>query len=88
MGKSSLTVRTAGLLKAVGVRTAIVDMNGIGTNLDVERFYTTVLDKILRDLKLKKSIKLVTWWKEKEREILSPPQRFDQFIRDELLPAV
>ena len=63
-------------------------MNGIGTNLDVERFYTTVLDKILRDLKLKKSIKLVTWWKEKEREILSPPHRFDQFIRDELLPAV
>ena len=55
MGKSSLMVRTAGRLEAQGVRTATIDLSGIGgqdEQMTAEQWYYGIAHTLCRELGL------------------------------------
>ena len=84
MGKSSLMVRTASRLRTEGVRTAIVDLTSIGTNVTVEQWYLGFIRRVASGLRL--PIDLESWWE--ERAAISPVQRFTDFLHDVVLAAI
>ena len=84
MGKSSLMVRTARRLRAEGVRTAIVDLTSIGTNVTVEQWYLGFIRRVASGLQLR--IDLESWWE--ERTAISPVQRFTDFLHDVVLATI
>lgn len=83
-GKSSLQVQVQSSLKKEGFACSTIDIQGIGTNLSLEEWYTTILEKIAKDLNLKND--LSNWKKEnKENNGLSPLYRFRDFIESVML---
>ena len=87
MGKSSLRVQTMQRLQAEGVACAAVDITAIGTSeITPEQWYVGMINRIVRPLKLHRSIDLNRWWT--ERSLLSYVQRFGTFIEEVLLEAL
>ena len=81
MGKSSLMVRTARHLQAAGVRTVILDLTSIGTEVTVEQWYLGLLSRI--NARLSRQFDLAGWWA--ERAHLGVVQRFTEYLRELLL---
>ena len=85
MGKSSLMVQTANRLHESGVRTAILDISTLGGGISTpEAWFFGFLDELTVQLGLKEDINL--WWEEHTNH--NPVQRFSNYLRDVLLPAV
>jgi tetratricopeptide (TPR) repeat protein len=84
MGKSSLMIRTARRLQEHGIRTAIIDLTSIGTNVTVEQWYLSLLSQLKRRLRL--PVDPATWWQ--GRASLGCVQRFTDFLRDVILTQI
>ena len=84
MGKSSLMIRTAHRLQQDGVRTAIIDLTKIGTDVSVEQWYLGLITRLKVQLGL--SVDLDAWWA--ERASLSAVQRFTDFLHDVVLAEI
>jgi tetratricopeptide (TPR) repeat protein len=84
MGKSSLMIRTAHRLQQDGVRTAIIDLTKIGTDVSVEQWYLGLVTRLKVQLRL--SVDLDAWWA--ERASLSAVQRFTDFLHDVVLAEI
>ncbi|MDM8564917.1 AAA-like domain-containing protein, partial [Candidatus Halobeggiatoa sp. HSG11] len=81
MGKSSLMVRVAERLRLDGTAVVVLEMTGIGTNLNVEQWYNGLLSKIGRNLGLNRQLR--KFWEENKE--LGPLQRWMQAIRSVVL---
>jgi len=81
VGKSSLMVRTAEQLEADHIRSAIIDLSAIGTQVTQDEWYLGILNQINDTLKFKTDI--FSWWK--DHDGLGPTQRLTNFLRDVLL---
>src|SRR5690242_2870976 len=77
-GKSSQMIRTAERLRQQGVRTAIVDLSGLGAQITLNQWYLGIITRLTRDLKL--TINPEHWWH--EHGGLGPVQRFSDFLHD------
>jgi hypothetical protein len=87
MGKSSLRVQTMKRLKADGVVCAAVDLTAIGCQgITPEQWYAGILYSLTTSFDSLAEFDLLGWWS--EREFLSPPQRFNEFIREVLLASI
>ncbi len=84
MGKSSLMVRTARRLRDAGVRTAIIDLTAIGTEISPEQWYLGLLTRLKAQLRLRFDVQ--AWWDERDR--LGPVQRFTDFLRQVVLVQI
>jgi WD40 repeat protein len=84
MGKSSLMVRAAARLREEGIRIAILDLTAVGHNLDEERWYDGLLNRLGAELGLEEE--LDEFWLSHQR--LSPLQRFMRALREVVLPAL
>jgi hypothetical protein len=85
MGKSSLMARTMGLLRADGVRAAMVDLAGqVGAPADPETFYLTLLRCIAVELDL--DIDVECWWRHRPGETVN--QHILAFVRDVVLARI
>ena len=84
MGKSSLMVQTATVLREQGIRTATVDLTTIGVQLDAAAWYLGLLTTICRQLGLVRQ--LMQWWQAHQQ--LGVTQRLTQFIEDVILTEV
>lgn len=84
MGKSSLMIRTARLLQARDVKTAIVDLTLIGTDVSAERWYKGFLFQLLRQLRLRANLE-AEWQSHADLPLV---ERFVFFLRDEILNRV
>jgi WD40 repeat protein len=84
VGKSSLMVHTAQQLEREGIRSAIVDLSGIGVTVSAEEWYLGILNEIANGLSLQTDI--FTWWAEHAR--LGPAQRLGNFFREVLLKEI
>lgn len=83
MGKSSLRVQVMKRLKQEGVKCASIDITGIGSNVTAAEWYGAIVSELLRGFGLTRKVDFKTWWR--QREILSPVQRFKEFIETVLL---
>lgn len=81
MGKSSLMIRTAARLRKEGVRTVIIDLSGLGTQLTASQWYLGIVNRLAEQLNL--SVDMETWWQ--TRDALSVVQRFTDFIAEAVL---
>ncbi|MFO7662189.1 MAG: AAA-like domain-containing protein, partial [Chloroflexota bacterium] len=81
MGKSSLMVRTARQLRAADVRTVILDLTSIGTDVTDEQWYLGLVTRI--NSRLNASFDVTAWWQ--ARDHLGVVQRFTDFLRQLLL---
>ncbi len=81
MGKSSLMVRVAERLRLDGAAVVVLEMTGIGTNLNVEQWYNGLLNKIGRNLGLNRQLR--KFWQENKE--LGTLQRWIQAIRSVVL---
>ncbi|MDQ3259022.1 MAG: AAA-like domain-containing protein, partial [Acidobacteriota bacterium] len=77
MGKSSLMVRTAERLRKDGAAVAILDLTGIGQNLNLEQWYGGLLSQMGQQLDLEDE--LIEFWVQPSH--LSPLQRWTEAIR-------
>ena len=85
MGKSSLMVRTADRLHASGVRTAILDISTLGGGISTpDAWFYGFLDELVVQLDLDADVD--SWWEAHTNH--NPVQRFSNFLRDVLLPAI
>jgi hypothetical protein len=83
-GKSSLMVRVAGRLRAVGVRTAIVDLSALGTQLDEDQWYLGIARRIVEQLQL--ALDVERWW---QRQMgAGSVQRFGEFLHESVIEAL
>ncbi len=79
MGKTSLRFRTMHLLQQDGIACVAIDLQGIGSrNITPQQWYAGVIKRLVQGLNLTAQIDLRSWWQ--EREILSPVQRFSEFV--------
>ncbi|MBD2041144.1 AAA-like domain-containing protein [Microcoleus sp. FACHB-672] len=84
MGKSSLRVRTLRRLQAEGVACAAIDLTKIGCqNLTPLQWYAGIIRSLAIGFNLAGKINLREWWR--ERDLLSPAQRFSEFIEQVVL---
>lgn len=83
MGKSSLMVRTARRLQADGVRTAVIDLTGIGTEASAGEWYLAIIMRLRDQLRLRLDAR--AWWQEQSG--LGPVQRFSRFLTEVVLTA-
>ena len=85
MGKSSLMVRTAGHLRAAGVRVAVLDLTAVGQNLTPEQWYGGLLRRLGRQLDVTGELedRLDDYWG--EHDTLGPLQRWMSALRDVVL---
>ena len=84
MGKSSLMIRTARRLHEYGTKTAIIDLNEIGTEVTAEGWYFGLITHMKEQLSL--PLKVETWWV--ERAPLGAVQRFVDFLRNVVLEEI
>jgi hypothetical protein len=84
MGKSSLMIRTARRLREQGVRPAIIDLTGIGTEINGERWYVSLLSELARRLRLR--LPVAARWQ--ERAALTHVDRLISFVRDVILATI
>ncbi|MBD2180413.1 AAA-like domain-containing protein [Planktothrix sp. FACHB-1355] len=84
MGKSSLRVQTMRRLQQEGVACAAIDLTKIGSqNLTPDQWYAGVVRSLTIGFNIADKINLRTWWR--DRDLLSPVQRFSEFIEQALL---
>ena len=84
MGKSSLWARTMQTLRADGVACASIVITAIGTqDVTPSQWYGSVIHCINRGFGDRPLIDLAGWWR--DRQMLTPPQCFWQFIEQVLL---
>lgn len=87
MGKSSLRVQTMRRLEEEGIACAAVDLTKIGCqNLTPEQWYAGILRRLVISFNLGDKVNLRSWWR--ERDLLSPVQRFSEFIEEVVLPNI
>lgn len=87
MGKSSLRVQAKKRLAADNIACAMIDITAVGTTgVTPEQWYYGFANRLVRDLKLNRQVKLNKWWK--EQIDLSPLQRLDQLIEDIIIPSI
>lgn len=84
MGKSSLMTRAAERLMAEGSRTALIDLNALGTKLTAEQWYLGILVEIQRQVELK--TRVTEWWHRQAH--LGMTHRMSMFFEDVLLAEV
>ncbi|MGV0023913.1 WD40 domain-containing protein [Phormidesmis priestleyi] len=85
MGKSSLRVRTMHRLQAEGIACAVIDLTTIGIEqISPEQWYASLIGSLVNSFKLK--MDLVNWWR--DRQLLSPVQRWSHFLEDVLLDQI
>jgi AAA-like domain len=79
MGKSSLRFRTMHRLQQDGMACVAIDLQGIGSrNITAQQWYAGLVKRLIQGLQLTSQIDLRSWWQ--EREMVSPVQRFSEFI--------
>jgi hypothetical protein len=84
MGKSSLLVQTKHRLEQDGFRCAAVDLSVVGSEqITPLQWYKGFVGDLWRQLKLRESLNLKTWWQ--ERNDLGLLQRLRWFIEELLL---
>lgn len=86
MGKSSLMVNTAEQLAAEGIRTAEIDLNGIGVKVTKEEWYLGILFEVRAQLGLRQDV--IAWWHAPERHGLSTAQRLLLFFEQVVLAEI
>jgi len=84
MGKSSLMVRTARRLQEQGVRTAIIDLTSLGTDVSVEQWYLGLVTELRSQLML--SVDPEAWWA--AHTSLGVVQRFTSFLHNVMLAEI
>jgi multiple sugar transport system substrate-binding protein/sn-glycerol 3-phosphate transport system substrate-binding protein len=84
MGKSSLMIRTDRRLKDEGVKTVIIDLTNIGTDVSIEQWYLGLLSRVKRRLRLE--VDLEIWWG--QRAAFGYLQRFTDFMREVVMAEV
>ena len=84
MGKSSLMKRTAERLAEEDVRTVIIDLTQIGTNVSAEQWYLGLLSAIEEQLVLKTDA--LRWWDDNKH--LGMTQRLTDFFRKVMMREV
>jgi AAA-like domain len=79
MGKSSLRFRTMHHLQQEGMACVAIDLQGIGShNITPQQWYAGLVKRLVQGLNLTAQVDLRVWWQ--EREVISPVQRFSEFI--------
>ncbi len=74
-------------LKADGVVCAAVDLTAIGSHdITPEQWYAGILYSLTTSFDCLEEFDLLGWWS--DRQFLSPPQRFNEFIREVLLKTI
>ncbi|MEH2247069.1 AAA-like domain-containing protein [Nostoc sp.] len=87
MGKSSLRVRTMQRLQQEGIACAEIDITAIGThNVTPDEWYASVIDSLVRSLKLNDNFNLESWWR--VQKLLPPLRRLGKFIEEEMLTSI
>lgn len=87
MGKSSLRVQTMRRLEELGIACTAIDLTKIGCqNLTPEQWYAGVVRGLVMGFNLSQKVNLRTWWR--DRDLLSPVQRFHEFIEQVLLVEI
>jgi hypothetical protein len=86
MGKSSLRVRVTHKLQVEGMVCATIDPQKIGVEVTCEQWYASAIRSLVGDLDLKSKFDLRSWIR--ERELLSPVQRFAEFIETVVLQEI
>ena len=89
MGKSSLRIRTMEKLQAEGIACAVIDLTMIGSReVTAEQWYGSLISILSNDFELATKFKFnwTNWWN--ERKMLSPGQRFTEFIERVLLTKI
>ncbi|NER81744.1 MAG: hypothetical protein F6K42_19715 [Leptolyngbya sp. SIO1D8] len=87
MGKSSLRSRTQQRLQQEGIACATLDLSGgIDTDITSESWCYTLMDLLMRELKLQPEPSLAAWWD--AQAPLSPHGRLERFFRDVLLAQI
>lgn len=85
IGKSSLMVETAKKLSKIGIRTAVIDLNGIGQVVTADEWYFSLIDVLARKLKL--SVDVQAWWNARPALSAILP-RFMDFLREVVLEQI
>jgi WD40 repeat protein len=87
MGKSSLRVQTMKRLQAEGFACAAIDLTNIGSqNLTPDQWYASIIRRLVSSFELSNQFNLRSWLR--DRDELSPVQRFSEFIHELLLGEV
>lgn len=87
MGKSSLRVQTMRRLQQLGFACTAIDLTKIGCqNLTPEQWYAGIVRSLVMGFNLTNKINLRTWWR--DRDLLSPVQRWAEFIEEVLLAEI
>ncbi len=85
MGKSSLRVQVMHQLQADNVACAVVDLTTIGIEqVTVEQWYASLIASLVNSFNLK--LNLSAWWR--DRTLLSPVQRWSEFVEQILLVEI
>ncbi|MBD2211233.1 AAA-like domain-containing protein [Nostoc linckia FACHB-104] len=84
MGKSSLMISTASELKKISVKSVIIDLTGIGTQVSAEQWYLGLLLKIEEQLMLDTDVD--QWWQANNN--VGFTQRLTKFFQHVLLEEV
>jgi len=84
MGKSSLMVQAVRRLQERGVRTAIIDLTSIGTDVSVEQWYLGLITRLTSQLRLR--VDPEAWWV--AHASLGVVQRFTDFLHDVVLVEI
>ena len=86
-GKSSLRVKTMHRLESQGFICAAIDLTAISSqDIKADQWYAGLVYSLANDLDILDRFDVVSWWC--ERELLSPVQRFSQFIEEILLKEI
>jgi len=89
MGKSSLRIRTMKKLQAEGIACAVIDLTTIGSQqVKAEQWYGSLISSLSNEFELttRFNFNLKNW--SSTREMLSPGQRFNEFIEEVLLTKI
>ncbi len=88
MGKSSLRVRTTQRLQQEGTLCIFIDLTGMGSqDVTPEKWYAGIVNWLVNVCQESTKRQWRSWWRE-QRDLLSPVQRLNEFIREVLLVEV
>ena len=85
IGKSSLMVETARRLSEKGIRTASIDLNHFGHEVEADKWYFSLIDALVHRLKLEVDVQ--EWWDARPR-LSTVSSRFLEFFRDIVLQEI
>ena len=87
MGKSSLRVRTMQRLEEEGFICVAIDVTKIGSQtITAEQWYASLIGAMVQGFELRRCFDIRAWWR--EHDMLTPVQRFSNFIDQVLLQEV